>query len=346
MGLEDNPYAAQTQANTDAPWVGEGTPVDVDLDGLREYAKHMADQQRDLMSRSMHLNHLLEMPFQAWDGAVLGEAAFVRSQLMANAKELSMYLGSLGQTLMNIGSAAQTVADCYQSADGTSAASLSAVLFAFGDKSQPRPGGLPSHIGQTYIEAMYANANTTATPADSPLWGRSTEKTLSPYQTVLTATAPNGQTRETVTTSVPGSGHTIVTTTVYGADGKVLSTSSTRTSTSYNTTTNTQVKTVESAQNGTPTGRSTTTTTYDGTRVAREETVSYTPDGNGGERPTSTRTEAVDGDGVRTETTSRTDQNGRTEVTDRVVVGPETPGQSSPRDRVANDYDPYLNGNG
>ena len=352
MGREDesgisNPYAPQTRANTDAPWVGEGTPVDVDLEGLREYAKHMADQQKDLLSRSAHLNHLREMPTDAWQGAVLGEAAFVRSQMFANASELTMYLQNLGQTLMNIGSAAQTVADSYQSTDGTSAASLSAVLFAFGDRSQPRPDGLPAHIGQTYTEYMLANASQTAPPADSPLWGRTTETVISPYQTSQTASGPNGETRETVTTSVPGSGLTVVTTTVYNREGGVVSTSSTRTTSGYDAATNTQTRTVESSRNGEKSGTTTTTTTYDGTEVAEQRTVTYVPDAAGVDQPTTTRTEKVDDNGVRTETVTRPGGENKPDVvTDRVVIGPQTEGQPSPRERVANEYDPYINGNG
>jgi len=351
MGLDRdpadfNPYANQTAANTDAPWVGDGTPVDVDLEGLREYAKHMADQQRDLMGRSMHLNHLFQMPVEAWDGAVLGEAAFVRSQLTANAKELSSYLQQLGQAMMNIGSAAQTVADSYQSADGTSAASLNAVLFAYGDKSVPRPPGLRSDVGQTYSEAVSAAASTTPIAEDSPDWGPSTETVVSPYQTARTSVAPNGQVREVVTTSVPGSNLTVVTTTVYGSGGKVLSSSSTRTTSSYDTATNTQRTTVESSRNGTRTGSTQTTTTYSGADVSRQETVTYVAGKDGADHRTTTQTETVGSDGVRTETTKRPGKDGAPdEVTDRVVVGPETEGRTSPQDPIARAYDPLAPGN-
>lgn len=342
---DTNPYADQTSVNTHAPWLGDGTPVDVDLDGLREYAKHMAEQQRDLASRATHLTHLLDMPFEAWAGKVLGEAAFVRDQMTANASELSTYLRYLGQTLFNIGSAAQTVADSYQSADGTSAASLNAVLFAFGDKHVPRPNGLPSYLGQTYSEALLVDDGKTPTPEDSPLWGPFVVTSSSPYQTVERSVAPNGQVLERVTTSRDG-GPVTVTTTVYSKDGKVLSSSSTHTTTTFDNDSNTKTMTVESSRDGKTAGTTVTTTTYSGSKVTGENTVTYTPDKNGVDHETGRRTETTDQNGVHTETTTRTDKDGVSHETDNVVVGPETQGQLSPQDPLAAKYDPFMKDHG
>jgi len=334
---DSNPYAAQTSQNRQAPWVGGGTPVDVDLDGLREYAKHMLDQQMDLASRTSHLTHLHDMPYEAWDGQVLGEAAFVRQQLAGNASELSTYLTYLGRTLFNIGCAAQTVADIYNSADGTSAAELSDVMFAFGDKSVPRPDGLPPGIGQTYSEALMAEDPSVATPATSAEWRAPEETVVSPYQTSQVSEGPNGQTREIVTTNVPGSGMTVVTTTVYGRDGTVLSTSSTRTTSTF--TGNVQTTQVESSAGGRPSGSSTTTTTYAGGDVTSRQTENFGPDG----KPTGSRTETTNREtGEQTETTTSVDENGKPHVTDRVVVGRETEGQRAVPDPIAAEYDPTM----
>lgn len=334
---DTNPYAAQTGHNTRAPWIGGGTPVDVDLEGLREYAKHMLDQQMDLASRTSHLTHLFDMPHEAWEGAVLGEAAFIRQQLAGNASELSTYLTYLGRTLFNIGCAAQTVADIYNSADGTSAAELSDVMFAFGDKSVPRPEGLPPGIGQTYSEALMAGDPSVATPAGSAEWRAPTETTVSPYQTSQVSEGPNGQTREIVTTNVPGSGMTVVTTTVYGRDGTVLSSSSTRTTSTY--VNNVQTTRVESSAGGRPTGSSTTTTTYAGGDVTSRQTENFGPDG----KPTGSRTESTHREtGEQIEITTSVDENGRPHVTDQVVVGRETPGQNAVPEPIANEFDPTL----
>lgn len=344
MGLEEepeifNPYEAQTDQNTQAPWLGSGTPVDVDLDGLWEYAKHMLVQQFELASRTSHLTHLHEMPHEAWEGAVLGEAAFIRQQLSNNAGELSTYLSYLGQTLFNIGCAAQTVADIYNSADSTSAAQLSDIAFAFGDKSVPRPAGLPPGIGQTYTEALMAGDPSVATPAGSAEWSAPTETVSSPYQTTQVSEGPNGQTREIVTTNVPGSGLTVVTTTVYARDGAVLSTSSTRTTSSYDPDTNVQTRRVESSSGGQPGGSSTTRTTYADGEVVSQQTENFGPDG----RPTGGRTETTDPEsGEQVETTTSVDENGQPKVTDRVVVGRETEGQTTVEKPIANEYDPLL----
>lgn len=332
-----NPYAAQTSQNTRTPWIGGGTPVDVDLDGLRDYAKHMLDQQMDLASRTSHLTHLHDMPFEAWENAVLGEAAFVRQQLAGNASELSTYLTHLGRALFNIGCAAQTVADIYNAADGTSAAELSDVQFAFGDKSVPRPEGLPPGIGQTYSEALMASDPSVATPAGSAEWRAPTETTVSPYQSSQVSEGPNGQTREIVTTNVPGTGMTVVTTTVYGRDGTVLSSSSTRTTTTFSG--NVETTRAESSAGGRPSGSSTTTTTYAGGDVASRQTVNVGPDG----RPTGSRTESTDREtGEQTETTTSVDENGRSHVSDRVVIGRETEGLNAVPDPIAHQYDPTL----
>ncbi|MFC4145226.1 hypothetical protein ACFO0M_03055 [Micromonospora mangrovi] len=343
MGVDgDNPYSSQTTANTHAPWIEGGTPLEVDLSGLRDYAKHMADQQRDLMSRTVHLSHLFKMPNEAYNGEVLGEAAFLRSQLQSNASELSAYLSNLGQTLFNIGSAAQTIADIYGSGDATGAAELSDVLFAFGDKSVPRPDGLPPYVGQTYQEALAANAAKAAPPPEtSAEWKTPEQTSTSPYQTTLTAQGPNGMVRETVTTNVPGSGVTLVTTTIYDSKGKVVSTTSSRTTTTYDYATNSQVQTVESGDTAT-----TTTTRYgsDGA-VVNEESRSSTAT-NGHETPTGRREVTVDpSTGERVETTYVV-RDGREVVSDRVVIGRATEGETGYQEPIANQYDPIMKGHG
>jgi hypothetical protein len=331
------PYSSETNANTHAPWVSDN-PLKVDLTGLRDYAKDMLNQQLDLGSRSAHLTHLYNMPIEAWQGMVLGEAAFLRAQMLGNAAELSAYLGNLGQTLFNIGSAAQTVADIYGSGDAMGAAELSDVLFAFGDKNVPRPDGLPKNVGQTYEEALMADDKKVApAPETSAEWGKATTTVQSPYQTTqISQNVTTGQTREVVTMNVPGSGVSVVTTTIYDSKHEVVSTSSTRTSTSYDYNSNTQVKVVESGGS-----KTTTTTTYDGKgEVAHEDSKSTTTvDG----KPESTGHREVTVDpatGVRTETT----YNAKGEVTDQVVIGKETEGQLGVEKPISQQYDPTMNG--
>ena len=344
MGLDRdpadvNPYASQSTANTQVSWAGNGLPVDVDLDGIREYAKQMAGQQTDLATRGAHLTPLSAMPAEAWEGDVLGEGAFVREQFAANAAELSAYLQNLAQTMANISSAAQTVADIYQSADATGAASLNDVLFAYGDSGARRPDGLPARVGRTYVEALMEGAATdpaAATGAPPPA------TQISPYQSSQTFAMPNRQRREVVTTTVPGSNLSTVTTTVYDRDGTVLSTGSTRTTDVFDPTTNTRMTTVDSYRGGEKTGSTTTATAYDGDEVLASESVTTDRDGT----VTGREKEEVDPAGARTGTTVRVDADGREQVTDRVTVGPQTHDGDQLRTPVADRYTPPTTGNG
>ncbi|MBO3737755.1 hypothetical protein [Actinoplanes flavus] len=326
---ETAPYSSETYANTHTPWVS-GDPLKVDVEGLRDYAKDMLDQRFDLAGRAAHLKELFSMPVEAWNGMVLGEAAFLRSQLLGNASELSAYLGNLGETLFNVGSAAQTIADIYGNGDAIGAADLNDVLFAFGDKNVPRPAGLPKGIGQTYEEALRAGTAGVTPPTEtSAEWGPATSTVQSPYQSTLTSeNVVTGQTREVVTTTIPGTGTTVVTTTVYNSKGGVVSTSSTRTTTSYDATRNQQVKVVTSGDTTT-----TTTTTYDGKGEMTGETAQTS---TGGRREVTIDPET----GARTETT----YNAKGDVTDRIVIGAETEGQPGVQKPLNEKYDPYLNG--
>jgi hypothetical protein len=281
------------------------------------------------------------MPQDAWTGATLGEASFVRSQMLANASEFSSYVRVLGQTLMNIGSAAQTVADIYNSADGLSAASLNDVLFAFGDPNASRPKGLPKQIGQTYDQAVADAAAKSGTPADSPLWQEPTERTISPYQKEAVSVGPNGETRVVTTSTPPGSG-TIVTTVVYAADGKVLSSTSSRTSYSYDYSTRTGTQTVQSYSGDKLTGTSVTRTTTDTSGNLTNQTTTNS-DGKG--NTTGSRTETVNQEtGEQTETTTSVNEKHESHETDRVTIGKETAGQQTVEKPIDSQYQPGYQG--
>jgi hypothetical protein len=335
-----NPYSDQTKANTHTPWLAEGPPVDVDLDGLREYAKLMMKAQLDLSNRRTHLSQLFELPTTAWDGDVLGEAAAIRSQMSANASEFNTYLANLGQSLMNIGSAAQTVADIYEHGDAVSAASMNDVLFAFGDKSVPRPHGLPSYLGKTYADALMEGAKEGGPAADSAEWQDQGTVAQGPYQTLQTSVA-GGQRRTIETTTLPNSGTTIVTTTVYDQKGHVVSTFTTRTETTYDSRTNVQTTKETTSSGKTVTGTSTTAKTYADGQVVREVTTSADADGV----VTGRKTSSVNtGTGVRTDVTdsanTKTDDKTDLKETDRVVYGQETKSEKTVTEEIAESYYP------
>ncbi|AEV82478.1 hypothetical protein ACWT_1460 [Actinoplanes sp. SE50] len=347
---DDNLYPDTTKQNTHQPWLDEHTPVDVNLDGLREYAKLMGKQQTQLQDDLGRLTHLYDSPFKAWDGHVLGEAANIRQQLTNNAGELQAYMGYLAQAFYNIGSAAQTIADIYSDGDATGAASLNDVLFAFGDKSIPRPHGLPRNIGRTYLDAVteQAKSDPVAIPGEtSPEWGNPTVTTLSPYQSKEVSVGPGGQHMEKVITSVPGSGVTIETVTIFNAKGQQLSTKSTRTTTSFDASTHSIVTSTESSQDGRATGSSVNTKTYAGTRLADETTVNK---GANGQETTTTETKtATDGSKVETTTKPVKDKHGhivpdQRTTTDEVHTGTATTssGTSAPTTKISTAYDPIA----
>ncbi|GLW32360.1 hypothetical protein [Actinoplanes regularis] len=342
MSDNGNPYPEQTATNARAPWLDGGPPLDVKLEGLRKYAKHMSDQQVDLVTRGTHLGRLTQMPMDAWSSDVLGEAAAVKAQVLANASELFAYLEMLGKTLHNVGSAAQTIADSYGTGDAMSAASLNDVLFAFGDKSVPRPSGLPKGLGETYWDQQ-ANAKAAPLDAASGLWTDGETRQVSPIQTVQTSFGPNGEKREVRITNVPGGGGTITTTTVYDAKGHVVTTSSSRVTTYFNG--DTQTTTEESYDaKGNKTGSTRTTTTYTSTGEVGHE-VTETRDAK--DVTTNRKTTDLDESSkVVTETSEKSvkDKDGdgtHFEPTDRVTVGRQTEGQEGVSDTIAGKYDPY-----
>ena len=174
-------------------------------------------------------------------------------------------------------------------------------------------------------------------PESSAEWGKPTTTVQPPYQTTQTSyNAVTGQTREVVTMSIPGSGATVVTTTVYTNKHEVVSTASTRTSTSYDARTNTSVKVVESGGSTT-----TTTTRYDSRGELASETSQSTTTVDGRTGSTGHREVTIDPvTGVRTETTYNADG----EVVDQVIIGEETEGQPGVETPINKQYDPTLNG--
>ncbi|MDI6098065.1 hypothetical protein QLQ12_05545 [Actinoplanes sp. NEAU-A12] len=328
----DNPYADQTAKNTSAPWLGGGPAVDVDLDGLREYATLMTNQQIDIASRAGYLGPLSQGPGQAFTGEVLGEADAVRARLVANAGELTVYLQKLAESVGNIGSAARTVADSYRSGDATSAASLNDVLFAYGDKSVPRPDELPAGIGQTYQERQMAGGSASL-PADSPQWRITSTTPISAYQTLETATAPSGERREVMTFTPPG-GAVTTTTTIFGAGGEVASSVTTRTSTRI--TGNTEITVAEQfGADGKQTGTTETRTRYDGEQVTGRSTEVRDAGGETVRRTVET-TDAT----TREQVTVTSERNEKGEIVEknRVVTGIATTGREFAGPPIADKY--------
>jgi len=61
-----NPYAEQTEANTNTNWLDDQKPVDVDPDGLTGYAKSMLTIQGNVTGQLGDLSLLGSTPSRAW----------------------------------------------------------------------------------------------------------------------------------------------------------------------------------------------------------------------------------------------------------------------------------------
>lgn len=338
----ENPYEEQTAANTSQTWLADQVEVDLDLDGIREYATNMITIKENLSSHTGYLSLLGSMPTDAWDGGVLGEAAYVRHQMLGNYGELRQYLAYLGTALDNIGMAARTIADLFSSTDGWSAADLNAVNWAFGDRSATRPDNVPSYIGDTFWDKYFEARNDPdgAPPADSTAWVDQGQVTGGPFGMVTqTAIGPNGQVKKVTTYSPPGAG-TITTTTIYNARGEVISTTSTQSSTHLDG--NTVVtRAVTTDGSGRTTGTQEERTTYDSDgNVVGESRENRNADGD----VTSTTSTRTNADGTQTTTTSSGSGPERTVVTGEQTEGvngpPESPAQQALEDVQNHDYLP------
>lgn len=327
---EENPYASQTRANTNVDWSGRFTDleddangdVDIDLEGIAEYAQMMMTIQRNLMDGMGDVSDLGSLPGKAWEGVVLPEGRMAMMRLSENYSEFQAYLQHLGTALMNIGMAAQTVADAYANSDGWSAASLNAVDYAFGISGAERPAGLPPWVdGKTYFDLLRENQGGTPPPG-SALWRDGGEESTSPYTSTRTAYGPNGERMVVTTSSPPGGGTTYITTTIYGRDGQQISQSSQ--TVSYYRDGNTNVQVTRNSD-GTETERR---TTYgDNGQQTGESTVNRDANGN---ETRSTTTETND-DGSQTITERSGDETTETEV------GPQTEGETGVPDDPAMD---------
>src|SRR5262249_37331146 len=140
----NNPYKAQTKANTNPAWLhpDDARPLNVDLHGLGDYAQNLGNLRDNLMDSIGYLRVLGTMPAQAWENGALPEGVHTMQLMVANYNELSRYLAYLVQALSNVGSAAQTIAVSYAGTDGWSAADLNSVQFAYGQPVR-QPTGYP-----------------------------------------------------------------------------------------------------------------------------------------------------------------------------------------------------------
>jgi hypothetical protein len=320
----ENPYQQQTNQNTDRHWLDDQKPVDIDLDGMAEFAKNMATIKENLSTHQGHfLNLLASLPTNGWEGGALPEGAYARKMMLDNYADFQQYLIQLGTALNNVGMAAQTIADAFSGTDGWSAASLSAVNWAFGDTDAARPGGLSQFVtGKTYYDAYFESLekSSESTNTAGVQW-QDQGTTNIPFGTVQRAVAPDGRVMEITTVSPPGGGGTIITTRLFSPDGTVLSETSQRKSTYLDG--NTVVtRTTSYDTDGNQTGSSAKRTTYTDGEVSDESNTQYDADGN----QTTSHSTVTNDNGTQTTTTTVTDEDGRQRETQHLETGANTDG--------------------
>ncbi|AEH07785.1 MULTISPECIES: hypothetical protein [Protofrankia] len=315
-----NPYQEQTDHNTGAAWLDGHKPVDVDIDGMVDFARNMATVKDNLDGSTGYLDLLGSLPTQAWDGGALGEAMYVAQMMGFHYSEFRQYFAFLSQGLNNIGMAAQTVADAFQGTDGWSAATLDAVEFAYGDTGEGKPPGLPPGFPvRTWQQAFDENVAKGNGAASGQLDHWTLQSTVSAgLTTVKTYVNQDGMTRTDTSPSGSSGSSGTTTTTLRDADGNVISSSSQASRTDVIG--DTVVTTTTSYDgNNHRTGSRTEETTYSGDEVTKRSTQTRGPD----DKVTGTTTTETNSDGTQTITT--TSGNNK-----RVVeIGEETEGETS-----------------
>jgi hypothetical protein len=337
--VTDNPYEQQTRANTSTDWLDNQEPVDLNLQGMGEFATNMVTVKENLTSHVGYLDLLATLPMQAWEGGALPEGAYSMNQMLGNFAELQAYLAYLQIALSNIGMAAQTIADAYASTDGWSAASLDTVKWAYGDSSVPPPAGLPPWVtGKSYWDQYFESLQSGTQAAGSPTgatWTPDGQRVNADGSVTERAIGSDGRVREMTTVTIPGAGGTLVTTRVIGADGKELSVSSQRTTTTYDGG-SVVTTTVSYDGQGNVTGSKESTTTYDDGEVRSTGTANFDRDGV----PTTSTVTTTHDDGSQTVT----DTSGDT-VTREVRYGQQTDGVTGTGDTPAMDAIEEVQGN-
>ncbi len=155
-GGSDNPYIRQTLANISTGWLGPSAPLEVELDDMADFANSMVEVQKFIEEHKSYLDPMDTFLGQSWDAYALGEARWAHARFAHSRAELQQYLANLSMGVMNVGMAAQTIADIYRNADEFAAADVNAVRWAFADPSAPRPDNLPPWLAKakTYSESL------------------------------------------------------------------------------------------------------------------------------------------------------------------------------------------------
>jgi hypothetical protein len=282
-----------------------------------------------------------------WQGAMNSLATY-------NAYQFQAFVFNMALGIRNVASAAQAVANSYANTDDTSAASLGAINFAFGDKSQA-PSGFPSWaLDQLPTWAEVSARNPPVPPAEPP------EEGLEPG--TVTVATEGGTT--TTTVRLPGGGTMVTTEESWGAfgfggstttvtvNGKVMSTS---TSFSLGGTTVTQDRQNQYDADGNPQGERVVGSggtvvgrNPDGSEHTQQWTTTYEYDENGQATPSTSGSSITVGPERPTEEAIPPDEDPAQQALNELMPEPDedemqlAPGEFAPGEGEYNPYPPEM----
>jgi hypothetical protein len=214
------------------------------------------------------------------EGEVLPEAFAMANALNHRVSDFKHFFGDVTEGVRNIGSAAAVIAEIYDNADLDNAASVSDIGFVFSDPNATGPRGFDGR--ETWSEYEYKQAQN-APRAPMAETGGPVTMSYSPAANVTYYHYADGSVKmvtssDEAPTSNWASGAHVVTTTVYGPGGQVVSSTSERTYSVRGSAEVTQTTVTRGdGQNGS-TSSTTTSTTPDGTVTVTNQT-STTVDG-------------------------------------------------------------------
>nr|MDT0659356.1 hypothetical protein [Micromonospora sp. DSM 115978] len=233
------------------------------------------------------------------DGEVLPEGLQAARFLNHRLSDFQHFTGDVTEGIRNIGSAAAVVAELYENSDSENAASVADIGFVFSDPNARPPAGFRDVESWADYERRMAEEsgqNAMAAMGD----GTPVSHSYSPAAGLTYYHYSDGSYRVVHTKTEPGvsswtSDAQVTTTTIYGANGQVLSTVTDR---SYSVRGSSTVNSTTTSRGDDQNGSTSTTTTVDNP----DGTITVTNE-------TRTTTEGQQGDPVTSSTTIERDQH-------------------------------------
>lgn len=274
-----------------------GDKVHVEVTDLVSYFEEMSNIS--LVAGGAATSAMAEMGMMVHTGLASGdveagvfpEGAQAARLLSHRLSDFKLFITDATEGVRNIGSAAAVVAEMYENSDSENAANVGDIGFVFSDPGAQGPTGFRN--AETWYEYQKRLAEESGQSAMAMNPTNDTYADVAPYPYGAYYTYSDGSKKQVHSSTMPGEdGHIIyvTTTTVTGADGKVISTETKR---SYESargdTVNETSTTTGDSQNGTTTTSSTREDAVDGSITVTNQTQS-TVEGQTTDSPPTTTT--------------------------------------------------------